>query len=63
MDWQDFDENFDYVKDFYEVLLPSGEIIKKCWPNAGKMNATDGSGRYWESGIKVRPDLENLLGD
>ena len=29
-----------YEKDFYDVLLPSGEIVPNCWPNAGKLNET-----------------------
>ncbi len=37
-------KEYDYVKDHYQVLLPSGEKVI-CWPNAGVMSATDGSGR------------------
>lgn len=46
----------DYDKRFYDVRLPCGEIIKACWPNAGKMSAYDGSSRSWfaESNIEVR---------
>lgn len=64
MDFIEFTEDFDYVKDFYEVLLSDGTIVPKCWPNAGLMNATDRTGRSWDanSGIKVRPDAKNLLG-
>ena len=34
----------DYEKVEYEVKLKSGEVVV-CWPNAGRMNALDGSGR------------------
>jgi hypothetical protein len=37
----------DYEKVFYRVHLPSGEFVQ-CYPNAGWMNATDGSGRMWK---------------
>lgn len=45
-----------YAKQHYDVKLPSGEIIKHCWPNAGIMNATDGSGRQFkpEDGVLYR---------
>jgi hypothetical protein len=61
----EFNSEFDYEKDFYEVLLPDGTIVPQCWPNDGKMNATDCSGRSWDwnSGVKVRPDVANWLGD
>jgi hypothetical protein len=35
----------DYSKHFYDVLLPTSEVVL-CYPNAGKMHALlDGSGR------------------
>lgn len=37
----------DYEKDFYEVLLDTGEKVI-CWPNAGIYNAMDNSGREWK---------------
>lgn len=58
--WQEFHKDFDYVKDFYEVRLPDGTIISKCWPNAGKMNAPDG--RKWKEGVEVRLDKKNMIG-
>lgn len=36
----------EYEKEFYDVRLPSGEIIL-CWPNSGVMNSLDGSGRVF----------------
>lgn len=44
----------EYEKLFYWVHLPSGERVQ-CWPNAGIMNSTDGSGRQWrpEEGVLV----------
>ncbi len=63
-DWQDFNESFDYVKDFYQVLLPNGEIVSKCWPNAGNMHETSGpTRRQWtpSDGVQVRIDQANTL--
>lgn len=37
-----------YQKEFYDVLLPSGEIVKNCWPNAGKLNELTGKRRQWK---------------
>ena len=42
----------DYKKCEYMVLLKTGEQII-CWPNAGRMNAIDGSGReFWLEDIE-----------
>lgn len=38
-----------YEKQWYEVRLPNGEI-HLCWPNAGKMNTMDGTGKQWSVG-------------
>ncbi len=64
MEWVKFTADFDYVKDFYEVLLPTGEIVPLCWPNAGLMNTSDGTNRRWspDDNISVRPDVKNLIG-
>ncbi len=47
-----------YDKKFYDVWLGKGDVVIHCWPNAGKMCATDGSGREWsfsaEAPIAVR---------
>lgn len=44
-EWKEFDG--DYDKKFYDVKTSDGKIIKECWPNAGNMHSTDGSGRSW----------------
>lgn len=46
--------NGDYVKKPYLTLIDGEEV--PCWPNAGIMNACDGSGRYWmpEDNVQVR---------
>lgn len=46
----------DYEKQHYLVRLKTGEEVV-CWPNAGRMHASDRSGRdFWPSdGIDVRP--------
>lgn len=36
-----------YEKNFYWVYPADGAPRVKCWPNAGVMNAADGSGREW----------------
>ena len=46
--WHPFTE--DYVKQWYELRLPDGTVIQHLWPNAGKMVATDGTGRMWLPG-------------
>jgi hypothetical protein len=60
--WWDFTEDFDYEKVIYQVKLKDGAIVQ-CWPNAGFMNAVDGSGRVFKpmAGIKCRVDLEANL--
>jgi hypothetical protein len=45
-----------YQKIEYDVMLPDGTIVPNCWPNAGFMNAVDGTNRKWSvtSNIKIR---------
>ncbi len=38
--------NGHYVKEHYILVTPTKERVL-CWPNAGYMNASDGSGRQW----------------
>jgi len=47
--------NGEYEKVYYDIKV-GDEIIEKCWPNAGKMNASDGSGRSWkkDDNISIR---------
>lgn len=54
-----------YQKEFYDLQLPSGTIVPNCWPNAGRMNAADGSGRSWrpDGRIKVRLAARDPLAD
>lgn len=52
-----------YIKVFYEVLLPDGEKVR-CWPNANAMNSVDGTDRKWtkdddEILVRVAPDQKN----
>ena len=44
--WEPFTDDYDYDKAPYEVLMRDGSAVQ-CWPNAGLMNALDGSGRMW----------------
>ena len=52
----------DYDKRFYDVKLADGTIIPRCWPNAGKLVAMDGSGRMWDENdsIWIRPAVDSL---
>lgn len=62
-----FTPDFDYEKEFYDVLLPSGEIIKHCWPNAGVMNevyhGVENSGRNFsaQDGVKIQLSPDSPL--
>ena len=64
-DWQDFTPEYDYVKKFYDVLLPSGEIVEGCWPNAGYMNGIMQRNGKWSGtdGVKVRLSLKHPMDD
>lgn len=54
----------DYDKQFYWVHLPDGTRVE-CWPNAGIMMSTDGSGRQWSPEdkpvVSVQRDEESRL--
>lgn len=39
-DWIKYDG--DYEKEWYDIKLVNGQIIEKCWPNAGNFHAPDG---------------------
>lgn len=47
-------------KKHYDVKTSDGELIIECWPNAGKMCATDGSNRKWlpEDDILIRESVD-----
>ena len=53
----------DYDKDFYDVLTPSGKIVEHCWPNAGIMNDTHGTGEKWDEydDVYIRKSLTHPL--
>lgn len=42
-----FKWNGEYEKQSYDVWISGCDVVLGCWPNAGKMCATDGSGREW----------------
>jgi hypothetical protein len=58
-----FTEDFDYVKDFYDVKLSDGTIIKKCWSNGGLMNGIDENTGKWsfKDNIEVRISEDALF--
>lgn len=49
----------EYDKRFYAVLIKDKPVF--CWPNAGEMNALDGSGKHWkpEDQVMVREALHD----
>lgn len=47
-----------YEKDFYLALIDGKEVL--CWPNAGEMCATDGSGRTWKPEDKIQVRIFRL---
>lgn len=60
-DWQPFTGT--YVKDWYDVRLPDGEIITHCWPNAGEFHDVHGgTDRTWKAGeCEFRPSAQHPL--
>ena len=62
LNWQPFTRDYDYDKEFYDVLLPDGTIVKHCWPNAGMMCAIAPQ-RQWttDDGIQVRLSPDSPL--
>lgn len=61
MVWVPLTKDFDYEKQFYDVLLPSGVVVKHCWPNAGYLCDINGSGLKFgpEDNIKIRPSPDH----
>lgn len=58
--FKDFD--WDYEKEFYDVLLPSWEIVMWCWPNAWFINECKWEHREWaEWECKIRKDPNDGL--
>lgn len=53
-----------YEKEFHYVHLPDGTKVT-CWPNAGTMNAIDGSGRRWRPEdkplVSIQPEEESPI--
>lgn len=64
-EWRQFTEDFDYEKKFYDVLLPTGEIVEQCWPNSGIMNEINqGRGKFRpQDNIKVRISHRHPMDD
>lgn len=58
-EWQPFTGN--YEKQWYDVLLPDGEVVECCWPNAGHLHEMRGRSRQWDetSGVKFRPSTRD----
>lgn len=56
--WVAFDKNFNYEKIMYDILLPSGEVILKCWANNGFLDACGGRKFDTNFGVKVTPSKD-----
>lgn len=54
-----------YTKQFYDIITPEGELVKWCWPNAGRMVVFHGNcktGSFVEGDkIKVRPSPDHPM--
>ncbi len=44
-EWIPWDGN--YVKEFYDIKLHDGKVLRNCWPNAGRMHDLHGNGRQY----------------
>lgn len=55
-EWSDFDPKKGYEKEMQDVLLKNGDIIHKCWPNAGMwcVCREEGNGDYYGKDIPVQ---------
>lgn len=53
VEWREWTGN-NYIKSYYDVLLPTGEIIEHAWPNGGTVGG-------YASDVKVR--LSSTLPD
>jgi hypothetical protein len=42
-EWTAYDHN--YQKEVQDIKTRTGVVYEGCWPNAGKWNVLDGSGR------------------
>lgn len=62
-DWKPWDGS--YEKEWHDVMLPDGEVVEHCWPNAGVMCASDGTGRMWthHDNIRVRTGRHPFIRD
>lgn len=49
-----------YVKVWYDVLLPDGVIVHGCWPNAGLLTDTS-TGNTWSSTDNVQVRISRTL--
>ena len=57
--WSIFDGH-DYEKVHYDVLTEHG-TVRHCWPNGGRMYATDGTGKYFDPGCWVSKSTTHPL--
>lgn len=53
----------DYEKQAYDVWIKGVDIVLGCWPNAGRMVATDGSDREWTPEQVLAVRVSSYQGD
>jgi hypothetical protein len=54
--------NGEYEKQHYDVRYEACKVQLHCWPNAGRMVATDGSGKEWFPGAGVAIRVSDYQG-
>ena len=40
-EWSDYDHTKGYEKAMQDIMLANGDIVTKCWPNAGFWNVCE----------------------
>lgn len=52
-EWQNYDHDYGYDKQEYDIQLKNGRVILNCYPNAGKFNSFNDytKGEYQEKNI------------
>lgn len=60
-DWRKWDG--EYEKQSYDVWTDRHNVVMGCWPNAGRMVATDGSGRQWRPADCIAVRVSQFQGE
>jgi len=64
-EWQEYDHEYGYDKQEYDIELNTGKIIKNCYPNAGKFMSfhpkTENKSYFESKVVKIRLSKNQLL--